>query len=102
MHTILASHRSEIDAACRRHGVHRLEAFGSATTASFDPLESDVDLLVEFDDPMSATYLERYFGLKDDLEHLFGRSVDLVVTSSIRNPHFLRRVELTKELLFAS
>lgn len=102
MHTILTSHRSEIDAACRRHGVRRLDAFGSATSARFDPLASDVDLLVEFDDPMSSTYLERYFGLKDELEHLFGRSVDLVVTSSIRNPHFRRRVESTKELLFAS
>ena len=37
-----------IAAVCVRHGVVRLDAFGSALRDDFRPDESDVDLLVEF------------------------------------------------------
>jgi len=45
---ILESKREQIAAACARHGVLRLDAFGSAVRGDFRPGDSDVDLLVEF------------------------------------------------------
>ena len=49
MLSLIAEHRAEIAALCRRFGVRRLAVFGSAARgADFDPARSDVDFLVEF------------------------------------------------------
>ena len=49
MHAEILRHRETLAALCRRHGVARLDVFGSAARGvDFDPARSDVDLLVEF------------------------------------------------------
>jgi predicted nucleotidyltransferase len=40
--------------------------------------------------------------LLEALESLFGRSIDLVVDSAIRNPYFRRSVDQTKASLYAA
>ena len=45
---VLEDKRAAIAALCVKHGVARLEVFGSALRDDFRPGESDVDLLVEF------------------------------------------------------
>lgn len=60
---------------CRQYGIAELSVFGSAARGDARP-ESDVDLLyvrVPGNDLGMS-----YFALKDDLEELFGRPVDLV------------------------
>jgi len=94
-------HRAELEALCRRFGVRRLELFGSAVSGGFDA-RSDLDFLVEFDSPEAPGYADRFFGLLESLEALFGRPVDLVVDSAIRNPYFREAVERAKELLYAT
>ncbi len=93
--------REAIAALCRRHGVTRLAIFGSAVTDRFDPDHSDVDFLVEFREDVPNAF-NAYFGLKDALEGLFGRSVDLVSPNALRNPYFAQRVEHTREELYAA
>lgn len=44
---ILLNKLDAIAEACERHGVIRLDAFGSALRDEFRPGRSDVDLLVE-------------------------------------------------------
>lgn len=101
MNPIVNAHRAELEAICRRFGVQRLELFGSAATDGFDPEASDLDFLVEFDsDPTRRA--DRYFGLLEALEDLFGRPVDVVETSAIRNPYFLKMIEGSRTLLHAS
>lgn len=51
---VLENKRQAIAEVCQRHGVARLDAFGSALRDDFRPGESDVDLLVEFG-PMDHT-----------------------------------------------
>lgn len=49
MHLHLAEKRNALTELCRRHGVRRLDVFGSAARGiDFDPARSDTDLLVEF------------------------------------------------------
>jgi predicted nucleotidyltransferase len=43
---LIEQHRREIESLCARHGVRRLELFGSAARGQFDPAKSDVDFLV--------------------------------------------------------
>jgi len=85
---------------CRRLHVKRLDLFGSATTEQFGTT-SDVDVLVEFDRQVGNLF-NRYFELKEELETILGRSVDVVVADAIRNPYFRATVEQTKKSLYAA
>ncbi len=87
MSSVPALVRDAIALACRARGVQLLRLFGSATNDLFNPGHNDVDVLVEF---MAGTpsAFDTYFGLKEDLERLFGAGVDLVMADAVRNPHF--------------
>jgi predicted nucleotidyltransferase len=94
-------HREEMRALCRRFHVRRLDLFGSAARGDFDPERSDVDFLVEFDrGHPNALSLRAYFGLKEALENLLGRSVDLVEPGAIRNPYLKASIERSREPVF--
>ncbi len=55
--------------------------FGSATRGDFDPLKSDVDLVVEFS-PNRIPGLG-FFGLHREFEEILGRPVDLVTRAML-------------------
>jgi uncharacterized protein len=83
----IADHREELRDLCRRFHVRRLDVFGSAARqADFDPARSDIDFLVEFDaGAPEALSLKTYLGLKDAIETLFGRKIDLVDRKAIES-----------------
>jgi predicted nucleotidyltransferase len=92
--------REAIAELCRRRGVSRLAVFGSAVCGDFDPDRSDVDFLVEFagaEDGFTA-----YFALKEDLETLLSRPVDLVMPGALENPYFAASVTATAEDIYAA
>lgn len=93
--------REAIVALCRQHGVARLSVFGSALTDRFDPNRSDVDMTVEFAPDLPDRF-GAYFGLKEDLEQLLERPVDLLVRTAIDNPFFAAEVARTEEMLYAA
>lgn len=101
MTDLIDQHRDEVAALCRKAGARRLDAFGSAVRADFDPQTSDLDFLVEFDDVPPAAYARAYFALKEGLESLFGRPVDLVTKSSLANPYFRERVTAECQNVYA-
>ncbi|MCI0440281.1 MAG: nucleotidyltransferase domain-containing protein [Chloroflexi bacterium] len=68
----------------------RLDIFGLLARGE-GTAESDVDLLVEFEEPEMHPS-KRFFGLLHRLEDALGREVDLLTVASIRNPYFRRRV----------
>lgn len=101
MASVLDPHLAEIPALCRRYGVARLELFGSAAGEAFDPEHSDLDFLVEFDADSSRLF-DRYFGLKESLEALYGRHVDLVTAGSLRNRYFIEALNNSRQLVYAA
>ena len=78
----------------------RLELFGSAARDDFDPGHSDFDFLVEFADPENGDPLQSYFGLKDALERLLGRPVDLVMPAAVKNPYILASINRDRQLVY--
>lgn len=97
----ISSHREELRELCRRFHVRRLDLFGSATGDDFDLAHSDLDFLVEFDRAApGAMSFKTFFGLKEALEALFGRSIDLVEPSAILNPYLKQSVERSRESVF--
>jgi hypothetical protein len=102
MISTFATHQAELIELCRKHHVRRLEVFGSAAGSGFDPERSDFDFLVEFAELPPGSYATAFFGLKEDLERLLGRPVDLVIPSAIRNPYFRQSIEASRALLYAA
>lgn len=55
-----------LEAMCRRHGVRRLELFGSAVSGTFRCGESDLDFLVEFQRRDAPGYADAAFHVKNE------------------------------------
>src|SRR6478672_9325168 len=100
--TILETGHDALRALCLRCHVRRVDLFGSAVTDRFDPSRSDVDILVEFADLPPRAYADAYFELKQGLEDLFERDVDLVTPPTLENPYFRREVEAHRQTLFSA
>jgi uncharacterized protein len=98
----IAVHREELRELCRRFHVRRLDLFGSAARGDFDPGHSDLDFLVEFDRNHPQHPFDAYFGLKEALEALFGRSVDLVEAGAVENPYLRASIEESHENVYAA
>lgn len=85
---------------CRKYKVSKLYVFGSILTSRFNE-NSDVDILVDFNSEIDYTnYADNFFDLYHALKSLFGREVDLVDESSIKNPYFREELEETKHLIY--
>ena len=83
---------------CRRLHVKRLDLFGSATTTCYGPT-SDIDVVVEFDRTAGQLF-DRYFDLKEGLEALFARPVDVVMADALHNPYFKATVDASRRPLY--
>lgn len=98
---LIEMRRRDIARLCGRFHVSRLEVFGSAARGSdFDTARSDVDLLVTYEPNTARPTLEEYFEFREQLEALFGRSVDLVMAGAVRNPYVRADIERSKELIY--
>ena len=86
---LLNQHSDEL---LKRFGARHFALFGSAARDELR-VDSDIDVLVEFDGP--ATF-DGYVGLKDYLEDLLGAKVDLATEAMIK-PRLRRHIE--KDLL---
>ena len=73
---LLREHQAELS----RFGVRSLAVFGSVARDEARP-ESDVDILVEFGEPVGLFEVVR---LQTHLQELLGRQVDLVTRDALR------------------
>jgi predicted nucleotidyltransferase len=101
MNALVTEKREQIVDLCRRYRVRALELFGSAASDCFDPATSDFDFLVDYEVLSPKEHAACYFGLLFALEDLFGREVDLVEISAVRNPYFLRAIARERVSIYA-
>ncbi len=105
MHAELARHRDAIAALCRAHGVARLEVFGSAARGSdFDPLRSDIDLLVDFA-PGTPRSFAALMAFEQAAGALLARPVDVLDRRAVEESgNYIRRRRILAEAepLFAA
>ncbi len=81
----ISVHLPALRELAQRYGVHSVAVVGSAATGDFDPMRSDLDLLVDFGeytDNLGRRAVHFYL----DAQDLFGRRVDVISTHGIRNP----------------
>jgi len=86
-------------AFCRKHHIRRLALFGSRLTGAARP-DSDVDLLVEFEEGHVPGYL-RLSGMQNELTGMVGLSVDLRLPEELSR-FFRDEVTAQSRLLYAS
>ena len=90
--------KQRIAAFCRRSRIRRLALFGSVLRDNFTP-ESDVDVLVEFEDGHVPGLA--FFAMEQELSEILGRKVDLN-TPQFLSRHFRKAVEEQSENLFCA
>ena len=98
--TILRQNLPEIMRLCVRYRVVRLWAFGSVLGHDFSA-QSDIDLA--YCQAANLPILQQgedFWALKDALEELFGRKVDLVWYTGLQNPYFKAALDATKVLIY--
>ena len=89
----------KIFALCRTHKVKQLFVFGSILTPRFNN-NSDVDMLVGFEDMPLEKYADNYFSLKESLKKLLNREIDLLEENGIRNKILRENIDRTKQLIY--
>jgi uncharacterized protein len=84
--------KSRLAPFCRRHGIARLEVFGSVAQGQAR-FGSDVDLLITFRADRHPGL--EFFGLQEELEQLLGCPVDLHTRRAAeQDPNPIRRREI--------
>lgn len=93
--------KPQIERICRRLPVKRLGLFGSVLSRNFSQ-DSDVDVLVIFDSGENIDVFDKYFELKEQLEQIFKREVNLVVDKKFKNPVLREAIDRTRTVIYES
>ena len=96
---LLVANRDSLRVLCQRYGVRRLDVFGSAARREFDPVHSDLDLIVQMQGEREPGYARRFCGFAEELEALYQRPVDLLTERMIKNPCFKAEVQRNRRPL---
>ncbi|HLP15976.1 MAG TPA: nucleotidyltransferase family protein [Bacteroidota bacterium] len=87
--TILLDRKQDL---ISRYHLKAIGIFGSCTRDDFRE-DSDVDILIEYENPMGMEFID----LADELERLLKRKVDLVSRNGIKPKYF---EEIKKDLIY--
>lgn len=82
--TVLRRERARLFA---KYGLKSMAVFGSATRDDFR-LDSDVDIMVEFERPIGM----EFFDLQQELGNIVSREVDLVMRGAVK-PHYMEFIQ---------
>lgn len=99
--TLLSTYIDQIKDICASNKVRTLFAFGSVTNNKFN-IESDVDMVVDIAETDPFEYADHYFRLKDQLEFILNRPIDLLEEKAIRNPFLRKEIDQTKILIYGN
>jgi len=84
---------------CKELKVKNFCVFGSALNNTFSK-DSDIDFIVDFEEKDPLAYSDLYFKLKEKLENLLNRQIDLIEERGIKNSFFKREIEDTKVVIY--
>jgi hypothetical protein len=91
---------STIEEFCRRWSIEEFALFGSILRGDMEP-DSDVDVLLTVADDTRLTLYD-WVEMTDELKEIFGREIDLVSKSGLRNPFRRHEILRTQKVIYAS
>lgn len=96
---IIDTNIGKIKSLCNEYKVANLFVFGSMLTDT-TKRDSDIDFLVNFSEVDVYEYAGNCFCLKEALEQLPGRPIDLHEEKAIRNPYLKNSIDALKQLIY--
>lgn len=95
--------RNAIGSFCRKWRIKELALFGSVLTEEFRA-DSDVDVLIAFGDPKPdlGPWGGGWETLREELQAMFGRKVDLVEKKLVQNPFLRHHILTTRRVIYAA
>jgi predicted nucleotidyltransferase len=97
--TVFDNHIKDINRLCSNHKVKTLYAFGSVLSDKFNK-DSDIDLLVNFEQIDVLLYADNYFDFKFSLQKILNRPIDLLEEKAIKNPYFRKSINQQRQLIY--
>ena len=91
---------NEIAQFCRDHKISEFAVFGSVLRDDFTPT-SDVDVLVTFTPDCGYSLLDLAM-IKEQLQTIFNRDVDIVEKASLKNPFRKKEILDHMEVIYAA
>ena len=102
MNKLVEDNIEKLQEICRKNSVTEFYIFGSSLTNEFSD-QSDLDFAYVLKEDLSPIeYGDAFFSLKEDLEDLFDRNIDLVSYRVVKNPVFKQELDRTKKSLYAA
>jgi hypothetical protein len=100
---LIKNNTESLTSLCATHFVKSLYIFGSATKGNFNPITSDLDFVVEFNDSIDPIdYADNFFSLLDGLKQLFQKEVDLLSFRALKNQVIISEFNNSKVQLYAA
>ena len=89
---------------CRKWGIKQASLFGSVLQPAEFRADSDVDVLVEFEegDRDWGPWGSRWEEMSSELAEIFGRKVDIVERRLIENPFIRHSILTTRRVIYAA
>ena len=84
---------------CKEHKVERMYVFGSVLTREFNE-KSDIDFLVKFVEMDLFYYFDNLLSLKENLEKLLLKEVDILEEQALKNPYLKKSIDNNKMLIY--
>jgi predicted nucleotidyltransferase len=100
MNAKLSLPKEKIEEFCLRWKIVEFSLFGSVLRDDFDP-DSDVDILISLSEDADLDLYD-WITMIEELEKIFGREVDLVEKSTLRNPFRRNAILTNREIIYAS
>lgn len=92
--------KDDIAIFCRKWMIREFALFGSVLREDFGP-DSDLDVLVDLE-PDAPWSLFEWVDMIEELKSIFGREVDLVEKSGLRNPFRRHAILKNREVIYAA
>ena len=96
----LTTNPDQLEEFCQRRHIIELALFCSVLRDDFRP-DSDIDVLVTFS-PDSRWSLFDWVDMKEELEALLGRKVDIADKEGLKNPYRRHEILQTHQVIYAS
>ena len=89
----------QIKQLCKELKVKNFSVFGSVLNDKFSS-KSDIDFIVDFNESDPIEYTDLYFKLRDSLEQIFKRKIDLLEERGIKNSFIRKEINESKVILY--
>jgi predicted nucleotidyltransferase len=99
MSPLLSIDSQRIAEFCRRWKITEFSLFGSALRDDLRP-DSDIDVLISFEPDIPWSLFD-WVDMVEELKSIFGREVDVVEKSGLRNPFRRHEILSNRKIIYA-